>query len=84
MSNITCPSCGSSIVHVQATAIQKPQPRHGIVYWLLVGWWLHPILWLWATIPMLIWRLINPNRKTKTEVHSIAVCQSCGKSWRVG
>ena len=78
---MVCSKCGSSHVVVSASATEKSKARHSVVYWLLVGWWLHPILWVVFTLPMLIWRLINPNKKTKTVITTTAVCQACGNTW---
>ena len=78
---MVCSKCGSNHVVVSASATEKSKARHSVVYWLLVGWWLHPILWVVFTLPMLIWRLINPNKKTKTVITTTAVCQSCGNTW---
>lgn len=78
-----CKKCGSENVTIMASATEKAKGRHSIIYWLLIGWWLHPLMWLVATLPMLIWRIICPNRKTKTVTHTMAVCQSCGYSWEV-
>lgn len=78
---MNCPVCGSGDVHVSVVATEKARPRHGILYWLFIAWWLHPILWLTATIPMLVWRLINPNRKTVTVAHCVCVCMDCGHRW---
>ena len=78
-----CKKCGSDNVNIMADHTEKSKGRHGIVYWLFVGWWLHPLMWLFATPLILIWRLIRPNRKTKTVTHTTAVCQDCGHTWEV-
>jgi hypothetical protein len=80
---MVCPKCGSESVSVQVTATEKSKPRHGVVYWVFFGWYAHMLLWLFLTLPMLIWRLIRPNRKSKTVTTSIAVCQGCGHHWAV-
>ncbi|NLG57957.1 MAG: hypothetical protein GX540_06065, partial [Clostridiales bacterium] len=48
----TCPRCGGTM-NFQATTYAKNRSRHGPVYWLLIGWWLHPVLWIVFTLPML-------------------------------
>lgn len=78
-----CTKCGSENVKVMVTSTEKAKALHGPVYWALIGWWLQPILWLCATPVMFIWRLIRPNRKTKTVTVSMAVCQDCGNTWKV-
>lgn len=77
-----CPVCGSEDVKFSVSVSEKAKARHGVLYWIAIGWWLHPLMWLTLTLPMLIWRIIAPNRKTKTKVHTHAVCQSCGYTWR--
>lgn len=72
-----CPKCGG-VMNYQVNNVSVKQGRHGIVYWLLIGWWLHPLLYFFATIPMIFWRIIRPNRNQKTHVHTYGVCQSCG------
>jgi transcription elongation factor Elf1 len=80
---ITCPRCGSHNVTVTTSATEKAMARHGVVYWVFVGWWLQPLLWLFFTFPMIVYRLIFPNRRTKTVKHTYATCQSCGHAWEV-
>ena len=76
-----CPKCGSNNVNVQAVSIVKNK-KHGCLYWLCVGWWLEPIMWLFLTLPWLIIKIFEPN-KVKTKVKGYAVCQDCGYKWRV-
>lgn len=71
-----CPRCGSNNVVVQAVSHVQTK-SHGLLYWLFIGWWLQPILWLFFTLPMLIFRLFG-RKKVKTKVKSHAVCQDCG------
>lgn len=78
-----CPKCGSTNVIVGSSATEKKAARHGILYWIFIGWWWHALLWIAATIPMLFWRLIHKNRNTKTMVTTSAVCQDCGNSWTI-
>ena len=76
-----CPKCGSNNVNVQAVSIVKNK-KHGCLYWLCVGWWLEPIMWLFLTLPWLIIKIFKPN-KVKTKVKGYAVCQDCGNRWQV-
>ena len=82
-SEMTCPKCKSSNVTVSASATEKKAARHGALYWIFIGWWWHAILWLFLTLPMIIYRLIFPNRKTKTMLTTHAVCKDCGETWIV-
>lgn len=68
--------------------IQKPKKSKGCLYWLLIGFWLEPMYWIcigWW------WRLLfgggnhgglNFNAN-KTMNQTVAICQSCGHTWRV-
>ncbi|EES48493.1 hypothetical protein NE172_04815 [Clostridium botulinum] len=74
-----CKKCGSENVNVQAVTHIKNKHK-GIMYWLFIGWWLEMFLWLFLTIPKLIFELFKPNR-IKSKTHSEAVCQDCGYRW---
>lgn len=82
---MTCPKCGSANIQVQMVSeTQLKTKHHSILYWLLIGWWLKLLLWIFLTLPMLIIRIFRPAKyKTKTIHKSKAVCQSCGNSWAV-
>ncbi|MBN1071539.1 hypothetical protein DVV81_10220 [Clostridium botulinum] len=76
-----CKKCGSEIINVQA--VTHIQNKHkGIIYWLFIGWWLEMMLWLFLTIPKLIFELFKPNR-IKSKTHSEAICQNCGYRWEI-
>ena len=54
---------------------------HGVLYWLLFGWW-------WALIKFFVlfgWlTFFLPKRnKVVTTQEKHAVCQSCGHSWKI-
>lgn len=76
-----CPKCKSDNVNIQAVSVMKNKNK-GCMYWLIVGWWLQPILWLFFTLPMLIVGLFG-RKKTQTKIHSEAICQSCGNRWKI-
>jgi hypothetical protein len=79
-----CPKCGSENVTVQMVAETRVKKKSGLVYWLLIGWWLEPILWIFFTVPRLLFALFKPRRhKTKTVYSSMCVCQNCGNRWKV-
>ena len=65
-SAMTCPSCGSEDVRVQVVTIHQLRNRHhSVLYWVLVGWWLQPLLWICFSIPMLMIRLFAPRTKAR-------------------
>ena len=76
-----CAKCGSENVTVQAVTTVKSK-KHGCIYWLFIGWWLEPIMWLFLTLPWLFIKIFKPN-KVKSKINSIAVCQNCGKHWKI-
>jgi hypothetical protein len=78
-----CKKCGSENVNVQMVSETRLKKKHSIIYWILIGWWLELIMWLFLTIPMLIYKLFKPkNYKTKTSHHSMFVCQDYGYNWK--
>ncbi len=81
-----CSRCGSHNVQVQAVNQTKLiRKRRGLIYWLLIGWWLQPLLWIFFTLPMLFLALFAPKRqRLKNKLFSVAVCQNCGYSQKLG
>lgn len=80
-----CPKCGSENVTVQVVTEQElKEKKHGALYWICIGWWFKPLMWIFFTMPMLIIAIFKPTKyKTKTHTKKMAVCNTCGKSWRV-
>lgn len=80
---MVCAKCGSNNVNVQMVSeTQLKRKGHGIIYWLFIGWWLQPTLWLVFTLPMLFISIFKPKGyKTKTTHKSMCVCQTCGHNW---
>ena len=94
---LKCPKCGSFNVNVQmvengsvGTSRTKITKKHkGLLYWLIFGWWLQPMIWIF-TVPF---KMLFGSKKTvgkattitanKTLNKSMAVCQNCGHSWKV-
>jgi len=76
-----CPKCKSENVSVQAVTLVKTK-KHGVIYWLFVGWWLEVIMWLFLTLPWLIIKIFG-HKKVTSKTHSEGVCQSCGYRWKV-
>ena len=75
-----CPKCGSANVNFQAVADTRTKKK-GCAYWLFVGWWLELFLWLFLTVPMLLFKLFGGKGKVKTKIRTMAVCQNCGNRW---
>ncbi len=78
---MVCPNCGSQNVMVQAVTTVHNK-HHGWAYWVFFIWLFDFIIWLLFFIPRLIIQLCKKTKITST-THSEAVCQNCGKRWRV-
>lgn len=80
-----CKKCNSENVTIQIinTAVLK-RKHHSIFYWIFIGWWLEIFLWLFLTIPRLLFFIFVPRRrKIVNKQVKTAVCQDCGFSWTV-
>lgn len=80
---MTCPKCKSENVNAQmVTDTQLKQKRHGVIYWIFIGWWLQPILWLVFFFPKLFIAIFAPKKyKLKQQHKAMWVCQNCGHTW---
>lgn len=80
-----CPKCGSENVTVQmVTETELKEKKHGFIWWLCVGWWWLPIKWLAFTWLALLAKIFSPKKyKTVSHTKKMAVCNNCGKSWKV-
>lgn len=76
-----CPKCKSENVNIQAITEIKNK-HHSILYWLFIGWWLEAIMWIFLTLPWLIFKILKPNKVT-SKTHTKAICQNCGYDWKV-
>ncbi len=102
-----CPKCGSDNVSIQTfqettgsvggattvTTIKKA--KHGVAYWLFVGWWfwiIKAFLWIVAFPFMLIVKLLKKKKyqavsqtatysKNNIRYKTLCTCQSCGNQW---
>jgi DNA-directed RNA polymerase subunit RPC12/RpoP len=82
-SAIKCPKCRSKNVNVQMVTESNLKKKNGCLYWIVIGWWWEPIMWLSFFIPMLIYKLFRPKKYVmKSKHHSMYVCQNCGYSWK--
>jgi len=80
-----CPKCQSTNVSIQLiTETNFKTKKKTLLYWLTIGWIVEPLLWVFLTLPKLIYELFKPRRfKVKSKTEKIAVCQNCGHTWRV-
>jgi DNA-directed RNA polymerase subunit M/transcription elongation factor TFIIS len=75
-SDLTCPKCGSRNATVHPITDTKTKHRGclGWMFWILLAICTFGLILI---IPLLT------NSKTKTKTHLEAVCQTCGKRWRI-
>ena len=77
-----CPKCGSENVSVQMVTDTQLKAGHGLIWWLLVGWWWIPVKWFcFFWLALLAKMFGSKSYKLKTTSHSECVCQSCGHHW---
>lgn len=82
-----CPKCGSNNTTVQiVNKVMIKNKHHGLFWWLIIGWWFVPIMWMIFTIPKILIKLFGlGHKKYKTinkEMQKV-ICQNCGHSWKV-
>lgn len=75
-----CRKCGSENVRIDVINEQELKTKkHGWMYWLLFGWLIDLMLWLFLTLPRLVYMLFRPKRyKMTNKQKSVAICQDCG------
>lgn len=71
-----CPGCGSRNVLIQA--ITETRTRHRGCF----GWFLW-ILLAMITVGLILMIPLLTNSRTKSKTHTEAICQNCGRRWRV-
>lgn len=82
---LICPKCGNENITYQVlNEVKFKNKGRGCFYWLLIGWWLEIILWLFLTIPRLLFLLFGGKRQRAINITKrIAVCQNCGNDWKI-
>lgn len=77
-----CKKCGSTDVSIQAVTETKTKGK-GLYYWT-IGWLVNMFKWIMFTLPTLVVRLFGRKKqKVISKTHKMAICQSCGNSWKV-
>lgn len=109
-SQLSCPNCGSVNITMQVfqedagtttvsrTKSKYKEKRHGLLWWIFIGWW-------WWFIDLLLWVFLFPikliqaaTRKKKykgkattvsqsvnqVKYKTMCVCGNCGHSWVKG
>lgn len=87
MQERVCPKCGSTNINLQVVnKVTLKNKHHGVFWWICIGWWYVPFMWLVFTVPKLIIKLFglgHKKYKTVNKEEMKAVCQSCGYSWEI-
>ena len=79
---MTCPKCKSNNITTQVVTETESKKKHSPLYWIFIGWWWEPLMWIFLTIPMLFYKIFKPKKyNTKTTTRTVAVCQDCGKTF---
>jgi len=78
-----CPKCGSENCNAQIVTKTKLKTKHNWMYWLFIGWWLEPMLWLFLTIPKLLLTMFgHKKQKIVQKNETYFVCNNCGHTWK--
>lgn len=82
---MVCPKCQSQNVTTQIVQdIKIKNQRHGIIWWLCIGWWWIPIKWCTFTVPALIFAIFGKKKQQLyTKNKTMCVCQNCGNTWKI-
>jgi len=79
-----CPKCKSDNITIQAVTEVKEKAKHGVIWWLFIGWWWEMILWIFLFLPRLIIAIFGGRRKKiVSTTKTMAICQNCGNKWEV-
>ena len=79
---MVCPKCKSNNVQVQVVNETVQKARHGFLWWIFIGWWWRLLWFLFFGLWYILFCAIR-GKKTQNVRRSVAVCQSCGHSWRI-
>lgn len=80
---MNCPKCHSDKCHTQIVTETKLKTKHNWIYWLIIGWWLEPMLWLFLTVPKLILTIFGHKKQKIVQKNiNMWVCDNCGNSWK--
>ena len=104
-----CSKCGSSNIDIQTfqenlgtTTVSKTkskyrEKRHGLFWWLFIGWWwwmFDIFIWIFAWPLKILARLFHKKKYVGTSVTSsqsinnityrtMAICKNCGNKWTI-
>lgn len=76
-----CPKCGSSNISASAINEVHEKSRHGVLWWIFIGWWWRLIWFIFFGWWYLIYRAIKGGKKVVNVQKTVCVCQNCGHRW---
>lgn len=78
-----CKKCGSENVTAQViNEVYLKDKHHGMIWWMLCGWWWIPMKWFFLTVPALLVAIFSHKKqKIRNKAVTKCVCQSCGYTW---
>lgn len=82
---MTCPKCKNENVSIQVINENKLKTKHhSIIWWICIGWWFVPLMWLcffWLKILLKLFHIEHKKQKIINVQKKVHVCQNCGHSW---
>lgn len=78
-----CPKCKSENVKIDTLMSVKEKRKKGALYWIFIGWWFEPIMWIIFTIPKLLLLIFGKHTKTVSQAETWGTCQNCGHRWKI-
>lgn len=100
---MTCPKCGSNDIETQtfqenqgsvsSTKSLYAQKKHGVLWWICIGWWLWMIdlfIWIFLFVPRLIVQLCKKKKyvgksttatKNVITYKTVCTCKNCSYHW---
>ena len=79
-----CPKCkGGNVTTQIVNEVHLKNKRHGLFWWLFIGWWWVFIKWFVFTLPALFFAIFGRRKqKAVNKKRTMCVCQQCGYSWQ--
>lgn len=72
-----CKNCGHEM-EVELLNEVKIKKGHSFMWWLLVGWWYKPMMYIFFGIFYLIFVLIFKKKKVVNKTKKVYICRNCG------
>ena len=80
---MNCPKCNCPNVSINTVSEVKEKKKRSLLYWLFIGLWLEPLMWLLFGFWKLLFELFRKKTVVKSKTVTYATCQNCGYRWKV-